>query len=119
MALKDPVARAEYNRQYRLANRDHLNAYHREWYQRNYPRIRPSLIAQSPNTPAMHAAQQRVYKAIKRGELVRPDVCSECGEAGYIEAAHENYTERLAIRWLCRRCHREWDAREPKHEGAA
>lgn len=66
-------------------------------------------------TAEANAAHQRVHKAVKRGEIVRPSTCSECGKTGLIEAAHENYTERLAIRWLCRSCHRKWDAANPKH----
>ena len=65
----------------------------------------------------VHAAEQRVYKALKRGEITRPNSCSECGREGFIEAAHENYHERLAIRWLCRPCHRRWDALAPKDPG--
>jgi DNA-directed RNA polymerase subunit RPC12/RpoP len=64
-----------------------------------------------------HAAEQRVYKAIRRGELVRSNRCEECGRGGFIEAAHENYDERLEVRWLCRPCHRKWDYEDPKDLG--
>lgn len=104
--------KAAYNRAYREAHREELMAYRRAWYRRNRERI----IASTKDvlTPAMHAAHQRVYKALRSGEITRPSACSMCGRAGFVEAAHENYAERLAIRWLCRPCHRAWDAKHPK-----
>ena len=61
-----------------------------------------------------HRAQAAVYRAIKRGELVRPAVCAQCGKGGRIEAAHADYARPLDIRWLCVSCHRAWDANAPK-----
>lgn len=55
-----------------------------------------------------------VQAAIRDGVLVRPTACAECGGPGPIEAAHASYDEPLVVRWLCRSCHRRWDAIEPK-----
>lgn len=108
MPLKDPVARAEYNRRYREAHREAFNAYKGAWLKEHgyYTVQRPPK--------AVVNARARVARAIARGELRRPSECSECGAGGFIEAAHENYTERLAVRWLCRPCHRKWDGIHPK-----
>ena len=65
-------------------------------------------------TPEARRAQGLVAYYVKTGKLKRPDVCSECGNEGRIEAAHENYHDPLAIRWLCRSCHTKWDWRDPK-----
>jgi ribosomal protein S27AE len=60
-------------------------------------------------------AHARVAYAIKKGTLVRPSECEQCGSSEYgIEAAHSDYTRPLDIRWLCRRCHRRWDGQESK-----
>lgn len=56
-------------------------------------------------------ARDEVAAAIARGELDRPDVCSECGSPGRIEAHHDDYNAPLAVRWLCHDCHQahhEW-----------
>ena len=61
-------------------------------------------------------AHNKVEKAVKRGELVRPTVCSECGGAGQdyrdgrssIQAHHDDYNKPLDVRWLCQPCHHEW-----------
>jgi hypothetical protein len=53
-----------------------------------------------------HRAQMAVLRAIKKGLLVRPDVCERCGSGGEIEAHHEDYSKPLLVEWLCLICHR-------------
>ena len=61
-------------------------------------------------------AQSLLAYHLKKGHIVRPDACAECGATGRkIEAAHCDYREPLKIRWLCIPCHRRWDKREPKN----
>jgi hypothetical protein len=63
-------------------------------------------------------AHQRVRDHILTGRLVRPSRCEWCGREGCaIEAAHEDYSRPLLVRWLCRSCHRRWDRAEPKSAG--
>lgn len=59
-------------------------------------------------------AHYAVKAAIKRGDLVRPTICEQCGKAARIEAAHRDYTLPLDVRWLCKSCHVLWDRAEPK-----
>lgn len=61
------------------------------------------------------AAQQNiahtlVAKAIKLGELVRPETCENCGLTQYgapINAHHDDYSKPLEVRWLCVSCHQQ------------
>ena len=50
-----------------------------------------------------------VKKAIANGELVRPDVCGNCGNSPLpgevIYGHHDDYEKPLHVRWCCRRCH--------------
>jgi hypothetical protein len=57
-------------------------------------------------------AYNRVARAIRRGELVRPETCSRCGGRGKgpIEAHHEDHQKPLDVEWLCSSCHRYADA---------
>lgn len=69
--------------------------------------------------PERYAIQRKaaalVFRAIQRGDLVRPSTCEQCGKSGcMIEAAHYNYDEPLRVRWLCRGCHKKWDRADPK-----
>lgn len=56
--------------------------------------------------PAKYAAHQAVKKAVKRGDLIRPDSCECCGVEGNTVAHHDDYSKPLEVRWLIRRCHR-------------
>lgn len=51
-------------------------------------------------------ARARAASAIRQGLLVRQP-CEQCGATGpeTIHAHHDDYTEPLLVRWLCRRCH--------------
>lgn len=59
--------------------------------------------------PEKSRARNAVARAIRRGELVRPDSCAECGKRGPVEAAHDDYSRQLDVTWLCRRCHAKKD----------
>lgn len=60
------------------------------------------------------SAQRRVHYMIESGRWTRPEHCSQCGRTGLIEAAHQDYSDPLRVRWLCRSCHARWDKQEPK-----
>lgn len=53
-------------------------------------------------------AQAAVSSAIKSGSLINPGLCSECGSNRCVEAHHDDYAKPLAVRWLCRSCHKIW-----------
>jgi len=50
-------------------------------------------------------AHQAVRSGIRRG-LIRPRPCEVCGER-QVDAHHEDYDRPLAVRWLCRKHHKE------------
>jgi predicted DNA-binding protein (UPF0251 family) len=124
MPHKDPETRREYSKQYQRAYKarnpewqEKQNAKRREAYASD-PKYRDEMREATKAIPLwVKAARSRVAKAIRSGRLVRPDSCEECGKTVFVEAAHLNYHDYMAIRWLCRSCHRRWDAENPKmHE---
>jgi hypothetical protein len=58
-------------------------------------------------------ASQAVTSAMRSGRLVRPEGCEDCGTSparsarglSLIQAHHDDYTQPLAVRWLCPPCH--------------
>ena len=50
-------------------------------------------------------AHRTVARAIRKGELQRL-ACEVCGEAKS-EAHHDDYSDALKVRWLCRKHHKE------------
>lgn len=61
-----------------------------------------------PKHPWQKWAQMKIWNAIERGLIVKPDVCQECGKGGIIDGHHDDYAKPLQVRWLCRWCHQEW-----------
>lgn len=62
----------------------------------------------------MKRAQQAVNRAVRRGELVRPDRCEDCYEIPWyfthsrhqsLCGHHEDYSKPLEVIWLCSSCH--------------
>jgi hypothetical protein len=51
-------------------------------------------------------AHSKVFQAIQRGELTRPENCTLCGNLRVIVAHHEDYLKPLDVWWLCNSCHR-------------
>lgn len=62
---------------------------------------------------ASDKAQNKLERAIQRGEITRPETCEECGMKPPpftdgrtpIQAHHDDYSKPLEVRWLCQRCH--------------
>lgn len=73
---------------------------------RKYPEQAARAGAKRRVAPYKHAAQMRVYYAVKRGELVKPGHCSRCPETHRIEGHHDDYSRPLDVMWLCTACHR-------------
>jgi len=42
---------------------------------------------------------------VRRGQLKRPDRCSQCGKIGRVDGHHDDYGRPDQVRWLCRSCH--------------
>jgi ribosomal protein S27AE len=61
-----------------------------------------------PTHPWQKWAQGKVWNEIERGRIVKPEMCSSCGNSGIIDGHHDDYAKPLNVRWLCRWCHREW-----------
>lgn len=71
-------------------NRDKLNLWQKEWYQRNKEKRR---------------AHVTVHRAVKKGLLIRPEICSRCERKCRLDAHHEDYSKPLDVKWLCKLCH--------------
>lgn len=83
----------------RTYRRDH---YHRRAANGWKPPVRKY---RAPRDPLKKAAKNAVDAAINRGDLVRPERCSQCGSTDRIQAHHPDYTKPLEIVWLCTPCH--------------
>ncbi len=71
-------------------NRDWINEYQRLWYQKNKEKRRAHVI---------------LNRALLKGLILRPENCSECKKTCKPDGHHENYSNPLAVIWVCRSCH--------------
>lgn len=91
----------------RLNKVDHYRSYDKR---RNKTPERKTAFANKQRAmrsrnPSMMAAHNAVARAIKSGELSRPDKCSRCESREMIQAHHDDHTKVLDIMWLCPVCH--------------
>ena len=92
--------------------------YKQRHYQYNYGEYYERYSRYRREHPDKRRAFTLVAEAIKRGELIRPEVCSQCGESGTVVAHHDDYGRPLDVTWLCIRCDRQLHAdlrRKEKH----
>jgi hypothetical protein len=84
---------------------------HRD-YMREYVKRNRNLVSHAKSNaeyrirnPEKEIAHSIVRKAIRLGELVRPEICPGCDETIFVEAHHNDYKKPLEINWLCSKCH--------------
>lgn len=80
---------------------------------------RPKKADASPFRRAQSAAHTQVTAAIQAGNLVRPNLCSECSTVCKPVAHHDSYDRPLDVRWLCRSCHGKHHAKHGPAECSA
>ena len=54
-----------------------------------------------------HRARAALNRAVRRGILIRPSVCSQCKRKRKTTAHHNDYDKPLEVEWLCYECHGE------------
>lgn len=68
--------------------------------------------------PEKFRAHWMVREAVIRGNLTKPSECEHCGESGYVEGSHTDYSRPLDVEWLCPACHRKKDYALKRAESA-
>ena len=62
-------------------------------------------LARANANPEKVKARSELHAAMKRGEVVKPTRCCECGKQKKLDGHHDDYTKPLEVRWFCRSCH--------------
>lgn len=75
-------------------------------------------INQQLNRPKFQA-RSKVRLAVKRGELIKPEICTMCLVSPVTSGHHNDYEKPLEVMWLCEPCHvsvdnKGWNERYPK-----
>ncbi len=64
---------------------------------------RPRYADLTPEQKQRANARSTAHQALKRGRLARQD-CERCADPK-AQMHHDDYSQPLAVRWLCRACH--------------
>ncbi len=102
---KECLYRAAYA--YRASHREMYRQYCRVERKANRPhenfkaRLRYNL---DPEYKVKNRARAAVYRAIKRGNLIKGP-CSSCGTDKAVQGHHHDYSKPLDVHWLCYHCH--------------
>lgn len=97
-------------RNYRKKHKEEMRIYYRNWYKKN-GRDRAIDYAEAINqwrkrNPEKRLAHLKVFRAIRRGTLIKPKNCFKCNRETRISAHHKDYTKLLEVLWLCSSCHK-------------
>jgi len=77
----------------------------REWHRKARAEGRIKTTRRTFVYGEKERARKAVASALKSGRLIRPNSCGACGKACKPDAHHADYSQPLAVRWLCRQCH--------------
>jgi len=110
MTEESLAKRREYQRQYRARERrekpEHARAIKRASYAKHAEEINKRKRETRDEWEILkNSARCKVTKAIRRGDLVRGEceVGDDC--FGEIQAHHDDYSQPLEVRWLCKSHH--------------
>lgn len=117
----------EKRKQWAESKKDHLKQYHSQWIKDNAKSVSAGIAKWRKENPEKFAAQVRRYyaenkekikaqkavrKAVKTGQIIKPENCQHCGKTGRIDGHHPDYLKPLEVLWLCRQCHSDQHPRD-------
>ena len=84
--------------------------YYQEWYKKN-GRIRNEHyriigLRWTKEHPIEVKAQKLLQKAIRKNEIIRPNICEYCKKQRKVMGHHPDYSKPLEVVWLCYSCHK-------------
>jgi len=91
---------------YRMEHRAEHIGHQRVYHENNPVKRRQRVTMWRRNNRKKHLAQSAVYTAVKVGRLIKPINCESCGERKLLHGHHDDYAQRLNVKWLCVLCHR-------------
>jgi len=95
---------------YRRDNAGKNNAY-QSYYRRTEVgkhNLEISKIKSDAKYPLAKECREQTRYLIKKGALMRPDLCENCSDTCKPDAHHCDYKKPRDIQWLCLPCHVSW-----------
>lgn len=95
--------RTQYLREWRLRNKEKVNAQSRAYVERNPEKRAESSSAWGKRNRAKRRAHGLLWYHLSKGHIQRQP-CVDCGTAKS-QAHHHDYSKALDVTWLCAACH--------------
>ena len=95
-----------YGRAYHRNHRAAVLARKRQEYQKN--KVRYQRRDKAIYGTDRQRARRTLKDAVRRGLIVKPDHCENCGDIQHskrLHGHHDDYVRPLSVRWLCSFCH--------------
>jgi hypothetical protein len=67
--------------------------------------FREKTVRLRATVSGMQSAHNKVARALRNGDLIRPATCERCPATDRIQAHHDDHTKPLDVMWLCPVCH--------------
>jgi len=100
---------------YRKFDRERSNLTHRVAARKEYSLTDAGRTAKAraarkyhKKYPNKRKAINAIQRALKSGDIIKPEKCESCNNADQLEAHHSNYNYPLSVKWLCVSCHVDW-----------
>ena len=75
-----------------------------------YKRRKEKRIELSPKVKAW----SKLHYALRAGKIIKPGLCSICGNTENIQGHHEDYNKPFEVIWVCQKCHAGLDKKSQK-----
>lgn len=95
------------NARWREENKDWLREYRKKYQAQSYARDKIKQYYKAH--PERRRATNTLNRAIAKGTIKPKKRCEVCKKKERIDAHHDDYSKPLAVKWLCRKCHRHAD----------
>lgn len=117
---KNPEKSKEYSKTDREKNRELIIARRRtpesrkkiyeivkKWQSKNIERVRENRRDWKRKNRDQENAKSQIAKALRKGKMLRPDMCENCKIKCKPEGHHFDYSKPLEVQWLCFVCHKQ------------
>lgn len=82
-----------------------LRVYNKDRLLRQRGGVHRQVIDTTVSKETKRQAASLLNRAINRGDVKRPGICSKCPRTLDVIGHHHDYSKPLEVEWLCSRCH--------------
>lgn len=98
-------ANRDYHQQYRESHRELFSDATRSWREANPDARREYARRYDELNREKRRAHFALKNEVRKGRIVPPACCEQCGAEQRLHGHHEDYSKPLDVRWLCPICH--------------